>query len=72
LNDGNVHIGLVIKKGEVWFFDSPEIMEGNGWPVDNAPEIKRRDIAGLDYGGRISTIDPVKYGPEKTRVSAVQ
>lgn len=65
LNEGDILTGLVINAGKVWFFNSPQIMAANGWSLAGVPEISRRDIAGLEFGGMVNEINPGKYGPTK-------
>ena len=65
LNEAEILTGLVVSEGKVWYFSSPQVMEANGWSLVDVPEIKRRDIAGLEYGGMINEIDPARFGPVK-------
>lgn len=54
---------LLIKNNSVYFFDSLEVIEKNGWPPGEVKTVTQEDIAGYSAQGTITQIDPALYGP---------
>ena len=56
------HLVLVSPEG-VWYFDSTELAEANGWPPGEVSTVSSRDLAGLTHRGIIDTVDTSRFGP---------
>jgi lysophospholipase L1-like esterase len=69
LNRGNrKYQPVLIREKGYWYFsgDSDKsLIEKNGWVINGAPLVTRRDLADLDYVGLITEVDPARFGPTK-------
>ena len=54
---------LLVNREGVWYFNSFDDVENNGWPAAVLPEIGLRDIVNLPHRGTVTTIDPQRFGP---------
>ena len=54
---------LVVSQKGIWEFASNRLVIANGWRADKAYSIRRRDIAGLRWLGKIREVDPKRFGP---------
>lgn len=63
LVDADEYQLLLVNREGVWYFNSFEDVEHNGWPAGVLPEIGLRDIVNLPHRGVVTAIDPERFGP---------
>ena len=54
---------LLINDEGLWYFNSQDIIEQNGWPAGTVPTIDERDIVNISFQGTITSVDPARFGP---------
>jgi hypothetical protein len=54
---------LVVSQEGIWEFASKGLVIANGWQVNKAYAVQRRDISGLSWLGKIREVDPKRFGP---------
>jgi len=54
---------LLVKDNGVYVFESPDLIESNGWPPGTVKTVTRDEIADLPARGVINEINPALYGP---------
>jgi hypothetical protein len=54
---------LYVQDGGKWLFASYELAAANGWSPSDGKFAQSRDLAGFEYRGLITAVDPVSYGP---------
>ena len=57
------YLVMLVKDDGVWYFNSMDVVEKNGWSVEQIQLVQDRDISGLPYGGVIREVDPERFGP---------
>ena len=67
LMDDDTFNVLLVNRNGVWYFNSPELIEANGWPPEELPTIALRDILELPHRGVVGSIDPARFGPASCR-----
>jgi lysophospholipase L1-like esterase len=58
---------LYVQDGGKWLFASYELAAANGWAPSDGTFAESRDLAGLEYRGLITAVDPASYGPRAWR-----
>ncbi len=54
---------LLINDEGLWYFNSQDIIEQNGWPAGTVATIDERDIVNIPFQGIITSVDPARFGP---------
>lgn len=54
---------LLLKDNGVYIFESPDYIEGNGWPPGTVKTVTKDDVANLTMRNVINEINPALYGP---------
>jgi lysophospholipase L1-like esterase len=62
MDDDTFNVLLVNREG-VWYFNSFDLIEANGWPAAELQTIELRDILDLPHLGVVDAVDPARYGP---------
>ncbi|HYQ70731.1 MAG TPA: SGNH/GDSL hydrolase family protein, partial [Gammaproteobacteria bacterium] len=62
MDDDSFYVLLVNREG-VWYFNSMELIEANGWPPEELQTIGLRDILDLPHRGAVDAVDPARFGP---------
>jgi lysophospholipase L1-like esterase len=62
MDDDTFNVLLVNREG-VWYFNSFDLIEANGWPAAELQTIELRDILDLPHRGVVDTVDPARFGP---------
>ncbi len=57
------YLVMLVKDDGVWHFSSMDVVEKNGWSMDQIRLVQDRDISRLPYGGVIRDVDPERFGP---------
>ena len=63
LMDNDTFNVLLVNREGVWYFNSPELIEANGWPPEQLQTIGLRDILNLPHRGVVDAVDPARFGP---------
>jgi hypothetical protein len=63
LMDNDTFNVLLVNREGVRYFNSPELIEANGWPPEELQTIGLRDILGLPHRGVVEAVDPARFGP---------
>lgn len=62
MDDDSFNVLLVNREG-VWYFNSFDLIEANGWPAAELQTIELRDILDLSHRGVVDVVDPARFGP---------
>ena len=54
---------LLVNREGVWYFNSFDLIEANGWPAAELQTIELRDILDLPHRGVVDAVDPARFGP---------
>jgi hypothetical protein len=54
---------LLVNREGVWYFNSFDLIEANGWPAAELQTIELRDILDLPHRGVVDVVDPARFGP---------
>jgi hypothetical protein len=60
--DNTIFLALVNDEG-LWYFQSEEVIEQNGWPAGEVAMLAPRQILRLPFRGVIDRVDPQRFGP---------
>ncbi len=63
LMDGETFNVLLISREGVWYFNSFDLIEANGWPAVELRTIELRDVLTLPHRGVVDAVDPARFGP---------
>jgi hypothetical protein len=61
--DGESFNVLLVNPEGVWYFNSFDLIEANGWPASELPTIGLREILALPHRGVVDAVDPARFGP---------
>ena len=63
LMSGDQYAIILVSDEGVWYFNDPDMVEKNGWPVGELQVIHDRDLVNLPHRGIIAEVDPSRFGP---------
>ena len=55
----------IFREEKLWIFLNPNMVAANGWVPGEIPTVNPRDVANIERGGIISSVDIARFGPKK-------
>lgn len=63
LQDGDRFNIILVNDEGVWYFNSQDLIEQNGWPPGELPSVHVRDLVNIPHRGTVTTVDAARFGP---------